>query len=114
MKLYALSFDVNGGDKDFAHMLCEVFGSKREALARYRELSPQTHVDTMGAYTDWEVDHYVYKWEHFTLTKIDVPTDKKGLADWLTKATIQYPLGETIPLPHRKKLKQNQILSGGD
>tara|TARA_A100001201_G_scaffold18989_1_gene21402 strand:+ start:310 stop:630 length:321 start_codon:yes stop_codon:yes gene_type:complete len=106
MKLYALSYDCEDGSKDFAHTLCEVFGSKRDALARYRELSRQTHVDTMGAYTDWEVDHYVYIWERFTLEKIDVPTDKKGLANWLTRATIQYPLGETISLPIRKELKQ--------
>tara|TARA_R100000458_G_C8066838_1_gene107369 strand:+ start:62 stop:403 length:342 start_codon:yes stop_codon:yes gene_type:complete len=113
MKLYALSYDIEDGTKDFAHMLCEVFGSKRDALVRYRELSTETHVDTM-TYADWEPDHYVYKWQRFTLHKIDVPTDKKGLSDWLTKATIQYALGETIPLPRRKKLKQNQILSGGD
>lgn len=106
MKLYALSFDNWGGTKDFGHMLCEIFGSKREALARYRELSTETEVDTMSSYLDSCTDHYVYRWERFTLEKIDVPTDKKGLANWLTTATIQYPLGETIPLPSRKDVRQ--------
>ena len=38
MKIYALTYDVNYIAKSFHGHCCECFGSKREALARYREL----------------------------------------------------------------------------
>ena len=99
MKIYALTYDVHYMTKDFQGYCCECFGSKREAIARYRELSAVKDEDDVQVPLADGTQPIVNVYEDFYLYKCDVPTDKKGLLKWLTKARLQEPDGHSEALP---------------
>ena len=100
MKIYALTYDVNYIAKSFHGHCCECFGSKREAIARYRELSAVKQPDDVQVPEADGSQPIVNLYERFDLLKCDVPTDKKGLLKWLTEARLQEPDGHMETLPH--------------
>ena len=100
MKFYALTYDVNYIAKDFQGCCCECFGSKREAIARYRELLTEKQRDDVQIPLADGTQPIVNVYQDFHLHKCDVPTDKKGLLKWLTKARLQEPDGDYETLPH--------------
>tara|TARA_R100000005_G_C4969151_1_gene182769 strand:+ start:34 stop:345 length:312 start_codon:yes stop_codon:yes gene_type:complete len=99
MKIYALTYAIHHMFKDFQGEFCECFGSKRKALARYRELSAEKHPDSYATDDDGN-GIIVNTYKNFYLYKCDVPTDKKGLLKWLTEARLQEPYGDRETLPH--------------
>ena len=99
MKIYALTYDVHYIAKNFQGYCCECFGSKREAIARYRELSAVKQPDDVQVPEADGCHPIVNLYERFDLLKCDVPTDKNGLLKWLTKARLQEPDG------HRERLR---------
>tara|TARA_R100001443_G_scaffold25942_4_gene39052 strand:- start:10267 stop:10581 length:315 start_codon:yes stop_codon:yes gene_type:complete len=100
MKIYALTYDVHYIAKSFHGLCCECFGSKREAIARYRELSAVKEEDDIQVAEADGSQPIVNIYEKFSLSKCDVPTDKKGLLKWLTEARLQEPDGHRETLPH--------------
>ena len=100
MKIYALTYEVNYIDKDFQGCCCECFGSKREALARYRELLTVKQQDYVQVPLADGTQPIVNLYDDFYLYKCDVPTDEKGLLKWLTKARLQEPDGHMERLRH--------------
>ena len=100
MKIYALTYEVHYIAKNFQGYCCECFGSKREAIARYRELSAVKQPDDVQVPEADGSQPIVNIYERFDLLKCDVPTDKKGLLKWLTEARLQEPYGDSETLPH--------------
>jgi len=100
MKIYALTYDVSYFAKSFEGHCCECFGSKREAIARYRELSAVKERDNAQVSDADGNQPIVNVYYSFSLLKCDVPTDKKGLLKWLTEARLQEPCGDSETLPH--------------
>lgn len=94
MKIYALTYDVNYCAKSFQGYCCECFGSKREAITRYRELSAVEVQDDVQVPDADGNQPMVNLYDGFSLFKCDVPTDKKGLLKWLTEARLQEPDGQ--------------------
>lgn len=94
MKIYALTYDVHYIAKSFQGHCCECFGSKREAIARYRELSAVKEWDDAQVSAADGNQPIVNIFTRFSLFKCDVPTDKKGLLEWLTRARLQEPDGQ--------------------
>ena len=94
MKVYVVQYDLT--EKDFDGTLAEAFGSKSEALKRYRELKSATDPETIHVGLDSERETEGQSFLMYGIFKCDIPTDKKGLIDWLTNAQIQTPMGQRI------------------